>query len=80
MSHQGKISTLAKVPMVSSTTKAKWYFCESFLSLGKLAHRKSGFEGNSVKRARGGAAPAAASAARSWSSASMSSSRPLPKK
>lgn len=85
MSAYGRTSTLQKFPSVSSTTSRKSYLSASARSRGRSGARSSGFDGNSVNSASAGGAAdgdveAAASSPRSESRASMSVSRPWPKK
>ena len=82
MSANGSVSTLLKLPMVSSTMIGKSYLSERLRRRSRSGERKSGFEGNSVKRARmgGSCGFCARSVSRSVSSSSMEESKPWPKK
>lgn len=82
MSANGRVSTLTKLPIVSSTTIRKSYLSASARRRGRSGERKSGFEGNSVKRARMGGSWGffACSVSRIASSSSIEESRPSPKR
>ena len=82
ISAKGSVSTLMKLPMVSSITIKKSYLSASVRSRERSAERKSGLEGNSVNRARMGGSCGfrACSASKIASNSSIDESRPSPKK
>jgi hypothetical protein len=82
ISAYGRTSTLTKFPIVSSTTSKTSYLSANPLRRGISAERRSGFDGNSVKRARIGGFVGSIldSSARRLSRVSMSESSPRPKK
>ena len=82
MSAYGRTSTFTKFPMVSSITIKKSYLSARTRRRGRFADRRSGFEGNSVKRARTGGFVGSRldSTSRIFSSSSISESIPKPRK
>lgn len=83
MSANGSTATFTKFPTVSSTTIRKSYRSASARRRGRFGERRSGFEGNSQKRARTGGVPEGCEDVRSASRdsrASISASNPWPKK
>ena len=82
MSANGKVSTLTKLPMLSSTITRKSYLSARARKRSRSGERNSGFEGNSVKRAiiGGSWGCSACSASRIASSSSIEESKPWPKK
>lgn len=82
ISANGRVSTLTKLPMVSSTTIRKSYLSARVRKRKRSGDRKSGFDGNSVKTARIGGlwGFCASSASKIASSSSIEESKPWPKK
>lgn len=71
----GRTCTFRKFPTVSSTTTAKWYLSASSRIRTMLGDLRSGFEGNSQKRARMSSPDSSF-----FSNSSSSSCEPWPKK
>jgi hypothetical protein len=82
MSANGRVSTLTKLPMLSSIIIRKSYLSARLRKRERSGDRKSGFEGNSVMSARIGGSWGfcACSASKIASSSSMEESKPWPKK
>src|SRR5258707_592612 len=82
ISANGRVSTLTKLPMLSSTTIRKSYLSARARKRERSGDRKSGFEGNSVTSARIGGSWGfcACSASKIDSSSSIEESKPWPKK
>lgn len=82
MSANGRVWTLTKLPMLSSTIIRKSYLSARARKRSRSGDRKSGFEGNSVTSDRIGGSWGfcACSASKIASSSSMDESKPWPKK
>jgi hypothetical protein len=82
ISANGRVSTLTKLPILSSIMIRKSYLSERVRKRARSADRRSGFEGNSVTSARIGGSWGfrACSASKIASSSSIEESRPSPKK